>query len=263
MRKIFVVRVAGFLLLSVITRGFAGSEDSTHSPLSRVTIRSDVDSARVILDGTEVGRTPLTIDTLAPGKHILKLQHPHPEHWLSQGIVDTVETMPGDTLALRYQLIHGIIIRSDPFGAEVFSGDTLLGVTPLLVEKQKASASILVRKVGYQNHYIALHDTKHSSVLVKMEKLFDQIPDGDRVVLSKGQPGPPALPLIVSGASSIVAGALAAHFKVKADNLYGDYLITGDPEKRAETQRFDTAAGISLAIAQVGLGVFAYFLLSP
>ena len=63
----------------------------------------------------------------------------------------------------------------------------------------------------------------------------------------------------ISGA--IVAGAVAVHYKMKADSRYDVYGQTGDPTLRPEIKRLDTRAGIAVGAMQVGITVFAIRLL--
>lgn len=59
----------------------------------------------------------------------------------------------------------------------------------------------------------------------------------------------------VSGA--LVAGAVAVHYKMKADARYDVYRQTGDPTLRPEIRRLDTRSGIAVGAMQVGITVFA------
>jgi len=72
----------------------------------------------------------------------------------------------------------------------------------------------------------------------------------------------PVLPLILSGASSILAGGFSAYYKVKADEVYQEYLLTGDPAKLAETRKLDSVAGIALGASEIYFALFSYLLLS-
>ena len=57
---------------------------------SRLEIRSDVDSALVVLDGAFVGRTPYMADSLAPGVHRIRVLHPDITGWLAAKMDSTV-----------------------------------------------------------------------------------------------------------------------------------------------------------------------------
>ncbi len=55
---------------------------------------------------------------------------------------------------------------------------------------------------------------------------------------------------------------MAAYFKIQADDRNDVYLQTGDPALRSQVHKYDTISALSLTAAQIGMGLFAYFLLS-
>jgi hypothetical protein len=145
----------------------------------------------------------------------------------------------------------------------VFSGETLLGMTPLVVDPAYARSTLSLRKPGYAVLQIQSSGPGQEGSVVKMEKLPDQLGGQADIVRGVNSEGRSPIPVVLMGISSVVSGALAAHFKVAADNSYSDYLLSGDPAKRAETHRLDTQAGISLVVSQVCFTVFTILLFSP
>src|SRR5690606_38562376 len=62
--------------------------------------------------------------------------------------------------------------------------------------------------------------------------------------------------------TALAAGAVAVHYKFKADRLYADYVDPEtDPALRPQLQdrfsRFDTYSGVSFGVMQAGIGLFA------
>jgi hypothetical protein len=252
------------MLFLLVVRAVAAQEVSESLQDSRVIeVRTNIDSALVSIDGKPVGKTPLVLDSLEVGKHVIVIQHPDKERWLAPAIQDTIEAGSEGGRVLFYRLDIPLLVQSEPFNAEVYEGNQYMGTTPLLLRNEEPLRVLSLRKTGYAPAELALDPAGQRMLFVKLDKLADQGEEHELVV-RRGENGDGAsLPLIVAGASSVVFGAGAAYFKVKADNSYGKYLATGDPNSRSETRRFDTAAGILLAATQLGLGVFAYLLLSP
>ncbi len=61
--------------------------------------------------------------------------------------------------------------------------------------------------------------------------------------------------------TALVAGAVAVHFKRKADARYDIYRVTGDPTLRPVIRDYDTKSGVAAGVMQAGVTVFAVRLL--
>ncbi|MBI5215484.1 MAG: PEGA domain-containing protein [Ignavibacteriae bacterium] len=70
------------------------------------------------------------------------------------------------------------------------------------------------------------------------------------------------LPLYLTSSAAIVSGAVAAFFKIKADNLYDEFERTGDQSALDKVKTYDTVSGIALGVCEINLGLLTYFLLS-
>jgi hypothetical protein len=95
---------------------------------------------------------------------------------------------------------------------------------------------------------------------VPLRKIWQS--DSEESIFTDSDNNGSSLRLYISGATTIIAGAASAYFKVKADNTYSQYVRSGDPNQLSEVNRLDTAAGIALVATQISLGLFAYFMLS-
>ncbi len=167
-----------------------------------------------------------------------------------------------------------VTITSNVIGANVFCDSVFLGVTPLL--------------------NIALSTGKHTIMVIdgtpfqwnaRRKEQCIEVPAGSQVVHYCNFPSDSAANLrfrgsvqkdilvqprkvefhsliTIGGSVGIVCGIATAYFKIKADARYNDYLLTGDRESLRETHRFDTMAGVTLALSQIGLAMVTYCLLS-
>ncbi|MEQ9104384.1 MAG: hypothetical protein RIE53_06765 [Rhodothermales bacterium] len=63
---------------------------------------------------------------------------------------------------------------------------------------------------------------------------------------------------VVSLSGAVVAGALAVHYRTKADNRFEDWEADKRPQLKRDIQRLDVLSGVSTGVMQVGIGVFAF-----
>jgi hypothetical protein len=225
-----------------------------------VSVRTDVDSALVVIDGSFVGRTPLPGHPLPSGSHVIRVLHPDVENWLSPVLEDSVLIVAGEEISLEYTLGTTFLVRSEPSGASVFLGGQLAGTTPLVLDVPETDSVLQIRLKDHAAASVNRSDHERGVLLARLNRTSEGTSGPENIV--KESPSPSTLPLVLTGASSILAGGFSAYFKVKADSRYSEYLATGDPVKRAETRRLDSIAGISLAASQVYLALFIYLLVS-
>lgn len=262
--KILLLTTAAVMFASGTRAGIpfvVSHEDSAAEPqLATITIQSVPDSAHVVLDGHEIGTTPITRDSLMPGPHTLVVLHPDVASWLAEPTSDTLLLSPGEVRTFRYTLRSRYLITSSPFGAEVLLGDSSLGTTPLATSLDLDQRSIMLRKQGYEPSTIRI--SGNNIVSIPLRKLWSKegVDESYLKELDGGDNKP--IGLYIAGAATVVSGVAAAYFKVKADGKYQQYLDTGNNTLLSQTNDLDTAAGIAIAATQVGLGLFTYFLFS-
>lgn len=225
---------------------------------ARVVVDTNLPGARIVIDGHEAG---LPGDTLraAPGPAVIAVRAPRAT-WSAPALVRTVELEAGATHALRLDVPYRLRLESIPHGAVVTAADApgvVLGRTPLIVESRAPGAVYLLRLGGYHDERIEAGDALWTSRVVPMAPV---------AVEAEGAPievawQPPARRRAWIDAAALglglAGGALAVHYKFKADRRFDRYLQTGDPIVRADVDRMDRLSLVSLGAMQVGLGVFA------
>lgn len=221
-----------------------------------VTIKTDIEGAWVFVDGDSAGVTPLTV-SLEPGGHYIRIIPPDVENWLSLPVTDSISVVAASPQTLQYSVTPNILILSSPSGAEVYARDSLIGTTPLVV---KNGMSLRLHKPGYEEKTVEAANAPRGVLSFPLKKVWQSGTEESTFKDTEEKHSP--LRLYLTGAATILAGATTAYFKVKADNTYGNYLQTGELHSLSETNRFDTAAGISLAATELSLGLFTYFMLS-
>ena len=262
-RKHALVLLLLLLPLPSFSRG--GGEDTTRSvPRSAITIQTVPDSGQVYIDDVRVGATPVSVDTLQPGVHRLLIVHPDPANWLTGNIHDSLEVTAGQSRAYRFVFPSKFSIESVPSGADVWRGNDLLGVTPLVLPEDSlpAGSTLLLRREGFRQTAASPDTARRGSLMVTLPREWtagepDDSPFATSSVLKRSP-----VRLYLSGAATVIAGTLAAYLKIKADDRQDTYLLTGSPALIAERNRLDTGAAISLAVTQVSFSLFAYFLLN-
>ena len=93
----------------------------------RITVRSTPDSAEVIVDSIAKGESPLTVDSLQQGIHVLIIRK---KGYFGKRV--TVKVAPDSTIAVAVSLIKPgrLVLKSEPDSAKVFIDGKESGVTP-------------------------------------------------------------------------------------------------------------------------------------
>jgi hypothetical protein len=152
------------------------------------------------------------------------------------------------------------MVRSDPSGAEVVINRRVAGTTPLVLPSADPDTVMEIRKRGFSTVSLNSRAAESGVLQVKLDPITDE--QGEMFAGAVEEQSK-TLPLVLSGASSILAGGFSAYFKVKADEVHREYLLTGDPSKLAETRKLDNVSALALGASQVFFGLFSYLMLTP
>jgi hypothetical protein len=236
--------------------------DSSNTAALRcsLAIESTPESAYVLVDGRLAGQTPISVDSLGSGIHILTLQHPDVENWLTEPIIDTVKLLGGEHKALRYSLGTRYFITSIPFGAEVLVSDSVIGTTPIVTSPPLSLESITLRKAGYEPTSVRPAVNQGGIISIPLKKIWQNDENGWSYFKDNDGKSSKSAGLYIAGTATILSGVAAAYFKIKADDRYQQYLGSNNSSFLSQTNRLDTAAAIAIVATQVGLGLFTYFL---
>lgn len=254
---------AKVLILSLVgCFGFvlSGSAQDPES-IAYLQVQSNLPSSLVLVDSSYAGRANGDILTVVAGAVLVSLAPQQVGSWdLDPPSVDTV-LFPGDTTTLILDFPYMYRIDSDPFGAVVSvpaQGDRILGKTPLIYSSAIPIVDILLLE---RSGYVSERVTPGSDVInrhaVAMRPLVAGASPTDAV---EWNPRISRNTWInwAAGALAIGGGALAAHFKFKADEEYELYLESGDPEIKESVDRYDRYSYVALGTMQVGIGILVY-----
>ena len=165
-------------------------------------------------------------------------------------------------------------LASEPAGAEVFVGDSLIGNTPV-----RASRALLPKVTVWfpardaWNAQVLRPDTAGPSaeqgvLLLRFSAramLTGTSMEGDAPGVHVGEATDygsafrlPGADILLPAGLGLAAGIAAVMLKQYADGLYDDYLRSGDASLLSQAEKYDIYAGVSLLLLQAGLGYFVF-----
>jgi hypothetical protein len=124
--------------------------DSTELPpvaadVGRLIITTQPAGARVTLDGKPAGETPLTIDAVKPGRHVLAISGPE------GSARRTVRVEAGQVLTVDVPLFSGFVAISIPFVVNVSTGGKVIGTSenPIILGPGRHALRLVNKELGY------------------------------------------------------------------------------------------------------------------
>jgi hypothetical protein len=101
---------------------------------ARLILRSQPDSADIVIDSTDIGQTPATIDSVSPGMHVILIKK---KGYFVKKITTTIA--PDSLHEISVVLIKPgcIVVKSEPTGAALFIDKKEVGATPYESAKLK------------------------------------------------------------------------------------------------------------------------------
>jgi hypothetical protein len=219
-------------------------------------INSEPEKALVYIDSKLIGLTPVTNLKVKPGTYILKVKNPEISDWLESDYEQRIDVRAGDTLNLFVTFDKYVKINSIPFGADIFLGDSILGVTPSVFKlKELVGKRLKISKKGYDEVEIFI-DGKARKFEVNLKPK-----NGVDEELRKGSRDKLKMVLPIAGIS-LSSGLVSIYFKTKADALYDEYLKTGDAGKLNTIKTYDRVSAFTLIIFEATTLLGIYILLS-
>jgi hypothetical protein len=141
----------------------------TAEPAGALTLYSYPTNAEVLIDGKQVGTTPLVNYQLKPGTYTIKFVHQ-----------DTISEHPVTILAgktteytHRFEGFGSLSIQTTSSGSDVVVNGMLVGQSPLILEGlAPGDYDILVQKQGYESaqRTITLGKGEHQDVLITIKR---------------------------------------------------------------------------------------------
>lgn len=243
----------------VLWVGAASSALSQNDPRAvPITVTSNIPNARVMINSRDVGNTPLRDFMLPEGNHVICVISEDARRWLTEAVCETVDVK--GRLQLEMRLPRTIAITSEPYGASIVFKDSLLGITPSVVPISDDTGLLRLTKEGYDDVTL-LFDATISSLHSVLKQKETQSGVNRWLYLEKEE-SRTIVPVVVSASSAVLSGAMAAYWKLRADDVYREYRRTGDPAQLNRIHDLDLASAIALGLSQASLAFLTYLLVS-
>lgn len=214
---------------------------------AKLIVNSDFVDTYYYLNDSLVGKGAILELEINPGNYILVVME-NSDRWDAKTIIDTIKIISCETKKLSYKLRSEVLIRTEPADAEVISKGKYFGRTPLSLSH--LNKNILLRKKGFAEKLINTGNITSDDV-IKLDYI------GDTNELSFFQKD---IFKILMG-SIVVLGGTSAYFKIKADDKFDEYQITGSGQALDQTRKYDLISGILFGAVQINFGVLIYYLL--
>lgn len=247
-------------ILAVGVMLFLGVGASRAQEHVTVHVQTNDPNAVVFADSLRLGRARLGVFRVPPSARMLRLIASGGDAWSVDPQVMPLTATDGDTVRVHLPFPYHYNIETLPFGVATYLVTNgvrkSLGKTPALFITHDAPTGVFVlEREGYRAAQITPGREIWNPYLVSMEPL-----DAD-MVDPIGRPVRPAHKhrwIDYSAAVlAIAGGALAVHYKFKADRLDDQYRKTGDPVARPRIRTLDDRSAVSLGVMQAGLVVLA------
>lgn len=260
MRPLLSILFGAALPLALYAQGADSLAAHPAAAAARLTVTSPIAGVKVVLDTTLLGTAPVTDSALAPGSHILTFVHPAGNLWIHPASIETLDVSAGASIVREARFQRWAHITSDPYGAQVRAGDSLLGETPLYAPLDGFGGTITLSLPGYADAVLPLSDSS-----AEIHALLAPLSPGAALPRSPFlayEQSTNSLPIIATAGVTVIAGVAAAWTKIRADDLYDEYQQTGSQTALDNVRRLDVASGVSLVASQAGLLLLGYLLFS-
>lgn len=237
-----------FIKIALISIAFFTINLFSQDCKAKLLISCDIDNVNILINDKLAGSSKEFEIELKNGVYKIIVME-NSDRWDAKTFVDTINVVNCDDIQLNYSFGSRVLLDTDPGDATVFSGDSLLGYTPLFLNG--GLNSLRIEKTGYETRSVdystfGLKNTIPLKFIGKIEK--ESFIDKTLFKVLVG--------------SMIVLGAVTAYYKIEADNSFEEYEFTGDPALLDRTDKFDLISGITFAAFQINFGVIIYYFLA-
>ena len=247
-----------YLIMIVCLHGVLPCQEKFSDSLSTVTILSAAESVDVFDGSRYFGVTPLTRVPIESGLHVFQYAPSGMQGWNKPAFSESVFVRPGDSLVRKIELPAQYRVTSEPYGAAVTYGDSILAYTPAIIWLPKTARSIRIKKTGYEDmEFLLIRTNPDIHGILLPVKGMETAQESIEFIQSREKNN---VPIYATASVAVVSGVIAAIYKIKADKYYDDYRITGNQGNLSKIHSFDRISGISLSVEEISLATLAYLL---
>lgn len=209
------------------------------------------------LDDSGLGVTPLRMVPIPAGPHLLRCLNGDSLRWSMAVYAESLSAAAGENITRVNAVPVLRRIQIIPFGALMETGGKRAGTTPAEIELRGAVPIVFSRQYYEGSAAVVTGDTT-----IVLAPLRVEAPDIPRSPYLAEVNFRNPLPIYLTAGTAVVAGAVAAYFKLKADGEYADYAPGGGVGVSPEAYRNDNRAGAAFVICQVSILGLAFLLFS-
>ncbi len=213
----------------------------------QLTIISDIENVNLFIDDSLAGSGKNINVTLSKGRHkIVALENS--DRWDAKSFIDSLDITDCNDITIQFNFNKKVLLNTEPQDVYVFSNDSLIGHTPLLIPMELNN--IRLEKKGFESKIINYSDFGISDpVKLNFTGEYDDGNFFDKTLFK-----------ILIG-TMVALGVTTAYFKLEADNKFAEYKITGDPALLEQTNRLDTISAVTFVALQINFGAIIYLFL--
>ncbi len=258
--------VAAFAIASLtVARGGPASleDDSLHSSgtVVHLAIRTNAPGGKLFIDDVFVGLAPMQGIPLPSGRHVVRCAHPDTSRWPQPVLIDTLDITGIDsTMEKTFDFPSLFYITSDPFGAAIILDDSVIGTTPLYYSATPAGQIVTFSREGYEQESVVFPGD--GGMVYARLRPADGNTNKNSPLMASGERSKNLTPVLAATYGTIVAGGVAAYFKIRADESYNEYLAGGSPGALDRVHAYDKYSAVALVVSQLSFVALSYLLLS-
>ncbi len=232
--SIFLILLSGFVIVS-----------KPETCKGIVVIETNRDSSVIYLNQKLLGIGEAKIE-LEPGSYEIRVKE-NDKDWDSKILSTKINVKECDSIIVPFLFAKEKYLQTNPQDVAVYNGDSLIGYTPLYLSS--GYNSLHLNKLGYESKTISLYNF-NSNQPVSLN--FNGEAKGKSFYKKD------LFKYLVAGI--VVLGGTSAYFKLRADNKFDSYKITGEQALLDQTHKYDLISGILFTALQINFGTLIYFL---
>jgi len=214
---------------------------------AHLTIISDIENVNLFIDDSLAG-TGKNINFILPKGQYKIVALENSDRWDAKTFIDSLNITDCNEIILKYDFTNEVLLDTEPQDVHVFSNDSLIGYTPLLIPM--GLNNIRLEKNSFESKIISYSDFGiNKPVKLNYVGEYDDGNFFDKTLFK-----------ILVG-TMVALGATTAYLKLEADDRFAEYKITGDPALLDQTNRLDTFSAITFVALQINFGAIIYFFL--
>lgn len=224
-------------------------------------VRVDAEAGEVWVDGDRAGGAGEWVE-VEPGLREVALVEDS-RTWNARRAETSVTLADGDSLTVRLDLpvrlrvetlpIRATVVREGPEGADT------LGLAPLTLETGVGASVVLVASLDGYEPVRQVVEAGQGRVTLVLPLSDDAVPEAALLPTERSTLGRTLIDVGIA-AATLTAGAVAVHYKFRADERDDEYRTEGSAgfgveSVRQDVLRLDRTSAIALGAMQVGVGV--------